>query len=284
MIQEKLFTFGEKRNLTGIVSIPACGTHVPERPAIIFLNAGFLHQVGPHRMTVSLCREISTRNFISFRFDLSGIGDSPSSLSRNSHDEQVYLDIKSSMDLLEKKYSVERFIVAGLCSGADNAHKITVRDKRVCGMIGMDGYAYPTSRFEINRYKSFLSSPKRITNYLLRTANILDKKQEESNLEESMEEFIPAWHLPPHEQTKAEMAEFIERKVKLLFIFAGSNIWEYNYCGQVKDMYSPLDFGDCMEEIFNIEADHTYMLIRDQKKLTTQIITWLEKHFLNTCN
>lgn len=284
MIQEKLFTFGEKRNLTGIVSLPASGTQIPEQPAIIFLNAGFLHQVGPHRMTVGLCREISKRNFISFRFDLSGIGDSPSSLSRNSHDDQVYVDIRSSMDLLQKKYSIERFIVAGLCTGADNAHKITVRDKRVCGMIAMDGYAYPTSRFKKNRYKSIMSDPKRMANFVLRKANIHNERRQDSDSEKSTEEFVPAWHLPPHEQTKAEMIEFVQRKLKLLLIFAGSNIREYNYHGQVKDMFFPLDFGECLEEIFNIEADHTYMLLRDQKKLTTQIITWLEKHFLNFHN
>jgi hypothetical protein len=115
----------------------------------------------------------------------------------------------------------------------------------------------------------------------MRKANLVKPDVHLTTEEDAVEKFLPGWDLPPFQQTQLEMAEFIHRKMKLLLIFSGGNIRQYNYQGQARDMYSPLEFSDCLEEIFNIEADHTYMLKRDRDKLQLQIIAWIEKHFRN---
>jgi len=66
--------FGPEERLFGIVS-------QPERPrigapAVLFLTAGLLHHVGPHRLYVQAARQLNTLGFTALRFDLGDVGDS----------------------------------------------------------------------------------------------------------------------------------------------------------------------------------------------------------------
>ena len=58
----------------------------PARPAIILLNTGVEHHVGPHRLYVPLAREWAARGHLVLRFDLGGIGDS---VPRRAAEENV---------------------------------------------------------------------------------------------------------------------------------------------------------------------------------------------------
>jgi Serine aminopeptidase, S33 len=281
MTQEKILTFGQQRNLTGIVSLPdeIELAEMSKKPAIIFLNAGFLHQVGPYRLTVDLCRTLCDSGFLAFRFDLSGIGDSPASKTKSSHDTQVTNDVQTAIDLLQKRFNIDRFIIAGLCTGADNAHKVTAIDERICGSIFMDGYAYPTRKYKLLRYAPVLLDPIRATNYAFKKLNTTNIDEQEF-IQNTSEESDITWDLPPLSKTLEDMALFVARNVKLLMIFSGGNIRSYNHLGQAKDMYQSIDFGKCLTEIFNQEADHTYMLQVDRSKLIKQISNWVINNFM----
>ena len=65
----------EAGNLVGVCSRPASGIDT-SKPCIIFINAGFLHRVGPNRMNTLLARALAAHGFCSMRMDLSGLGDS----------------------------------------------------------------------------------------------------------------------------------------------------------------------------------------------------------------
>ena len=71
---ERIVRFGPEDGLLGILTEPVSP---PRGPAILFLNAGVLHHVGPFGWYVSLARRLAELGFLSLRFDLSGIGDSP---------------------------------------------------------------------------------------------------------------------------------------------------------------------------------------------------------------
>jgi pimeloyl-ACP methyl ester carboxylesterase len=110
-------------------------------PAIILLNAGTVHRMGPHRLYVRMAREWARLGFHVFRVDISGIGDSPAETGTTEnvcYPPRHLVDVASAMDFLRTRLPIERFILAGLCSGADNAFQVALRDERVVGAVMMN--------------------------------------------------------------------------------------------------------------------------------------------------
>ena len=136
-MRESIFVSGNSRELIGIFTQPKESAS-KEQPIVVMLNAGLLHRVGPFRLHVSLCRKLADAGFSSLRVDLSGIGDS--AVVRENLDElkRAEEDVRYFLDSLTERFGVTRFLLLGLCSGADNAHYISVRDKRVVGIVLLD--------------------------------------------------------------------------------------------------------------------------------------------------
>ena len=93
-----------------------------DRPVILLLNSGLLPNTGPFRLYVRMARHFSRLGFDSFRFDLSGIGESNRRDDSLPRDQQQIDDIKLVMDSLENTHGKTQFVVMGICTGADNAH------------------------------------------------------------------------------------------------------------------------------------------------------------------
>ena len=134
---EKAVRFGENHSLFGIFS-PS-----PESalPAIIMINAGTVHRIGPHRSYVRMAREWSKLGFPVLRMDLSGIGDSQAETGTQEgvcYPSRSITDIQAAMDFLQIRFSLNRFVVVGLCSGADNAFQVGLTDPRVVGAVMMN--------------------------------------------------------------------------------------------------------------------------------------------------
>jgi len=268
---ERAFLFGQDRDLVGIVNEPdgqACDKNMP---IVILLNAGLVHHVGPFRMNVEFARSLSNQGVLSFRFDLSGIGDSNQHKDSRSNEEKILGDIKSAMDFLSSKYDVDRFILLGLCTGADNAHKAAVLDKRVVGAVFLDGYVYPTTGYYMRHYGPRFFSPKVWFNKL--------KALFSSNKEVlSVQDNDYFWVLPPKNKVETELKGLVERNVGLMYIFSGGYV-EYNYLNQFNDMYSAVDFQDKLHIEYFPRADHTYILGDDRKKLIDCVCTWVDSRY-----
>ena len=73
---EEVCRFGDRKSLVGIVTLPERPDHGQDLPAIILLNAGLAHRVGPQRLYVKMARHMASQGFAVLRFDFSGIGDS----------------------------------------------------------------------------------------------------------------------------------------------------------------------------------------------------------------
>ena len=101
---ERVFRFGLDENLLGVLTEPS--TEVTG-PAVLWLNAGVLHHVGPFGWYVSLAGRLAERGTLNFRFDLSGVGDSP---VRNDNvpalDGAAIRDVTEAMDFLARKRQV----------------------------------------------------------------------------------------------------------------------------------------------------------------------------------
>ncbi len=163
-IREQYYCFGGDQRLFGIAAEPASAVASSGRPAIVFLNVGANHHVGPNRMYVSLARELAALGYLGFRFDVAGLGDSrhaPNARENRLYSKDSVADVKTAMAFLGERYKVERFILVGLCSGAYLAFHTCVEDLRVVGQILLNPQTFEWKdgdSLDLSMRRSFLST------------------------------------------------------------------------------------------------------------------------------
>jgi hypothetical protein len=168
-VREHYVRFGADERLFGIANEPTGGAPKPDRPAIVFLNVGANHHVGPNRMYVSLARELASLGFLGFRFDVAGLGDSksaPGAPENRLYSKDSVADVNAALNFLHERFQIGRFILVGLCSGAYLAFHTCIEDARVVGEVLLNPQTFEWKEgdsLELSMRKSFLS-----TRYYLR--------------------------------------------------------------------------------------------------------------------
>ncbi len=162
-VTERPIQFGEDNRLFGILTEPA--ERPPRnRPAMLLLNVGANHRVGPNRMYVNLARDLAALGYVSFRFDVAGLGDSktaPGEKESRLYSKDSVADVKTAMTLLTKMYGTEKFSVIGLCSGAYLAFHTCIEDPRVVCQVLLNPQTFEWKEgdsLEISMRKSYRST------------------------------------------------------------------------------------------------------------------------------
>jgi dienelactone hydrolase len=96
--------------------------------------------MGPHRQYVPLARQWAGLGFSVLRLDLSGIGDSP--VAAGAEENVTYppgfrADVDRALRWMQGETGARRFVLVGLCSGADVAFA-SAADPRVAGIVMMN--------------------------------------------------------------------------------------------------------------------------------------------------
>lgn len=156
-MKERALAFGDGRALVGVLTEPAVPAPA-DRPAVVFLNAGVLHRIGPNRIHVRLARELARRGFASLRFDYSGLGDSGPRKGRASFHEAVAAEVKQALDVLAAR-GARRFVLAGICSGADDALRVATTEERIAGAVLIEPMARPGPGYLLYSYRRKLLNP-----------------------------------------------------------------------------------------------------------------------------
>ena len=141
-VREIPLIFGGENKLFGILAEPAQLSTGDGRSetAILMLNVGTNHRVGPNRLYVKMARSWAAQGYRVFRFDLAGIGDSRSAAgyaSNRLYSKGSTVDVQSAIDCLAER-GCKNFVVMGLCSGAYVAFQTALIDPRVSGQILMN--------------------------------------------------------------------------------------------------------------------------------------------------
>lgn len=139
-MNERAILFGASAALVGVVSEPAGAD--PSRPAVILLNSGIIHRVGPNRLYVEMARRLVSRGFPVLRFDFSGIGDSPPRQDNLPFAKSSIQETRAAMDYLATTHRSSRFVLAGLCLGAVVSCQTALLDPRVVGTLLINGQGY----------------------------------------------------------------------------------------------------------------------------------------------
>ena len=232
-MKEATITFGAGNGLVGTLSLPSAQPGASPRAGVLLFNAGIVHRVGPHRINVTIARELAAQGIPALRFDLAGHGDSARPSGAYSFEAQAVIDLRSAMDALAAAAKVERFVIFGYCSGAYHAYAAALEDERIAGLLMYDAYRYPTLKTHINYYLDRLRAPglgARLTG-ALRNALAPSARSEESEPPQAPElgriNFYPA-----KEDVGAGLRRLVDRGLCIRMIYSGGDLRHYNYQNQ----------------------------------------------------
>ncbi len=301
-MKETAITFGKSKSLTGVLTDPPEAKREAGVPAVIFLNAGLIHHVGPNRLYVKLARALAGMGFVVLRFDFSGIGDSKPRDDHLTFDKSSIEESQAAMDFLAQTRGAKQFLFMGHCSGAINSYRVACADPRVAGaaLINIEGGNEEWEEFDrkrkLARYyqnyygKSALSSREKwlkllsgkadyrsiarnvfqniIWNRLsalgFRLKTVLARGSKPS---ESPADYDPA----------AEMRSLLARGVQLLLIHPeGSTGYDF-----VRTTLGPAYDEMRATDKFKVEiipqSDHLFTLLSNQKRVLDVIQNWAGK-------
>ncbi len=281
--RERVILAGKSTPLTGILTYPTPNAPpASDRPWLILLNAGVLHKMGPNRMTVRLAREAAARGLTSCRFDFASVGDSAARSDGRSLAEGVVVDVREIISHLQRAHRVDRFVVIGLCSGADNALRAAQADERIVGVCMLDPSIHRTRRWYVEHFGPRIVSP-RVWRSLLsfrhsRIASMRGAIARRLSGEKSAPAERPELFRTGYTDMtvmEAHLQEVLARRVELFVAFSGGWREIYNYRTQIFDAFPRVQFADKLRLEFYPQAEHTFDLETHRKVLLTDILDWV---------
>lgn len=275
--KEKAVLLGPRRSLVGIVT-PAAGSAnaSPVLPAIVILNSGIIHRVGANRLSVLLARSVAAAGFAAIRFDLSGIGDSEPRGDATTPLDAAMADIKEALDSVAKIAGDGRFILVGLCSGADHSVIYAGTDPRIVGIAILDPSIPRTPGYFLRHYGLRLLRGASWLNIILgRHPEIRALRKRMAGDQVSTKADGPSLESP---EVRAFLARAygsaISAGVRILAVLTTGSERQHNYAGQIKDAFPSVRFGERLRTEYLRGVDHTFMSERSRARVTRLIIEW----------
>lgn len=276
---EHALRFGQWRSLVGVVCEPE-GERADDTPAILFLNSGLISHAGPHRLHVNLARHLARHGFLSLRFDLSGIGDSGPRQDRMPRQESLVAETREAMDHLADTYGVQRFVLYGICTGADQAVRTALQDERVVGIMLIDGYTYRTRGFRRRHYGSRILRGSSWANLFTGRHPMYGWIRSWFSRHADEDHGHPAvprpglYVRPPRAEAEAMLRTLADRGCALYFAFTPSI--RYNHETQFSKMYPSLVGAPGLRADYFEGSDHVFTLRANQQAMTRAVESWLK--------
>ena len=283
VLTEEPLQFGEGGRLFGILTLPRMPPrNAQELPVFVYLSAGLLHRVGPYRLHVRLARELAQMGFSSLRIDLAGTGDSPRRLGLTNQ-QSVAADFEEILGVLESRLGRLPLVLAGLCSGANNAVRLTLKEPRVIGMVLLDPICFPDDGFRARtvvmkytnpaEYIAWLKHGEYVA-WLKRRFKALTIPRGEKQEDDNSADAVTFQDLPTREQLRAAFESIREREGRVLSVFTQAALQYYNQAGQLGRVLGVDGYEQFCTELFWPQAEHTYTLELHRRRLIEEIKTW----------
>jgi pimeloyl-ACP methyl ester carboxylesterase len=295
-VREEALSFGEGQRLFGILTEREESSR--GHTAVVFLNAGANHRVGPNRLYVSLARDLAARGYAAFRFDAGGLGDGapfPGAAENRVYSKDSVADVKAAMTFLSSIRDVKRFILIGICSGGFLAFHTTADDSRVAGQIIVNPQTFewrrgdPLTLMPKRNYKStryYLQAIWRPTTWALALRGRLDLRGVAGALRKrAFEKAAVRWRalmarwagLSEHRSDVERVFRTVSaRGARSLLVFSsqdgGLDMIEHHLGSGAGNM---ADHANFRLEIVE-GADHTFTQVRAQDRLRTLVTRFVE--------
>ena len=266
--REEVLRFGSDEQLVGIATRPL---HQGEGPAVVILNAGVLHRVGPHRAHVALARRLAELGFACLRLDLGGIGDSVPSSDATTFRDSAVADTR----LVLGEFGAARYVIFGICAGADNALATALVDDRVAAIVLVDPYVYANRRSQLRDLVTKLRTAGP------RTALVRGARAVERRVRARLERLRTPGDEPPAEGREAppiatyrsDLGALVARGVKILAIYSGVHRAKYNAPDQLFELFPELR--SRVDRAYFPDANHTFTELAAQSQLVATVTDWI---------
>lgn len=273
LLRDEVVRFGPDEELVGILTQPDGAAQT----AVLLLNAGVLHRIGPHRLHVSLARRLAELGFPALRLDLGGIGDSVASSDAPTFRETAVNDTRLAMSGLDAR----RHVIFGICAGADNALATALVDDRVAGIVLVDPYVYPNRRAMLRDLRAKLDrmGPRDavrrgirvVTRQVrVRIERLRDRKKPEEPAPQGREP-------PPIEDFRGQLGALVKRGVHILAVYSGSLGTSYNHEDQLFELFPELR--GKVDRAYFPHANHTFTELAAQSALIDTVSRWIAARF-----
>jgi len=227
--------------LFGIVSAPeSLQRRATGARAVLFVNAGAVHRIGPCRLYVAMARYLARQGCIALRLDIAGLGDSP---PRPGHAENVVYpahatdDIALAAEYLRREWGAGEIRTVGLCSGAYHSFKAAVANQPLQGIVAINpltffwkegmSLEYPEHRVaqDMMRYRNNARSLAAWRKLLSGRVNLLSLAQVlgRGALTQLLKPMLAAARLlriPLREDLRSELLRVAHGGIHLQFVFA----------------------------------------------------------------
>lgn len=250
--------------VSGILSQPA---HASHWPLLVLLNAGFIHRVGPFRLHVDLAREVAAFGMASLRVDLPGTGDAPP--RREPDDAEV---VRHALDEVARQSGITKFVVGGLCSGADLAWRVACADARVRGMVLLDpfarrgGFWFRLGQAGLLRARGIGGAFDAVRRRMQRRASVpLGASQ------------LRDWPTPP--QARSQLEQLLARDVAVFALYTGGAAAYFTHPRQFAATFGAVARDPRVQLEHWRDTDHMFLLARDRARLRHAIAMWLQRTF-----
>jgi len=265
-LRERVVRLGGDRGRVGILTRDGGRSGV----SVALLNAGWLHHVGPNRLHVHLARALGEEGHEVFRFDFSGIGDSPPRTDGLPRPEANLLEGVEAVDLLASGDRGGEIVVGGLCSGADAAFRIALEDERVTGAVFLDGFPYRTPGWYLRHYgrRIFrLSSWRRL---------FAGAEEVRKSLDHAVASPVEGGRdIPPLNDAREGLKRLAERGTRLLFVYTGGMASFFNHERQFGETFPGLREHPRVSVRLLPDADHIFSFGLHQRRLLDILTEWL---------
>lgn len=262
---DKAIVFGSYDHLMGVLRTVAPEQSIASDVAVVMVTPGMLHHAGPYRLHVDLANELSSHGIASLRFDLSGIGESLGIGTGGRSIDRAAAEIHQAIDWLVANTSIERVILFGLCSGADDSVHAALADERVVGVLAVDGCGYPTPAFRWHRWR------RHVLPRLLRPSKwvSLGKRlfKSTSPIANSLSPGTDVREFSGRDEQVRQLQQLSSRDVRLHFIYTGGIADYYNHDGQFAAMFPELVGDNRITNRFFASMDHVAILHEDRREL-----------------
>ena len=178
----------------------------------------------------------------------------------------------AATELLQARSGASGVVLFGLCSGADDAHRVALANDAVVGMAQIDGHGAITAGFKWRYVAHRLASPRRWQNWFER------KFGAPADADRAVLEGVDFFQMPERDTLAHDLALLAKRDVRLFYAYSGATHSYYNHSGQLRRALAQagVDLGGHLEEHFLPSADHTFSRNAERMVLIETLIAWLQ--------
>ena len=287
-MNERAVVLGKDSPLIGVITEPANLSAAADRPAVLIMNSGIIHRVGPGRGMVRLARDLAERGAVVARFDHSGIGDSPSRQDRTPWPRNTILEAREVMDDLSQRYGCRHFILMGICSGALTSFHVAREDPRVVGAVLMNSQGteanadwqrtvknrewarqyWTRSLFNADSWRRALAGKVQYRRLLSVLGRQIRDRVAPSDAAITVTQSV--W---------AQLHEMLQRGVQVMFVLSeGGHASDY-FDVLMDGKIATLESTGCFHHVTLERCDHTMTLLGNQHDLLQQVGTWMDQRW-----